>query len=143
MVRTMCTKLPTWQTSQYAVVALPAEVDASNADDVREHLLTLLNAGGPGASPLIADLTDTTFCDSSAINALLRANTRAGALGRRLYAAVPPGGVVRKVFEITGIPRAIPVCDDIGSAIAMAVVTSMDGAQGGEPSTTAADDRGR
>src|SRR4051794_20885388 len=110
MVRTMSSKLPTWHTSQYAVVALPEEVDASNADDVRQHLLTVLNAGGPGAGPLIADLTDTTFCDSSAINALLRANTRAGALGRRLYAAVPPGGVVRKVFEITGIPRAIPVC---------------------------------
>ena len=141
MVRAVSSKLPTWHTSQYAVVALPEEVDASNADEVREHLLTVLNAGGPGAGPLIADLTDTTFCDSSAINALLRANTRAVALGRRLYAAVPPGGVVRKVFEITGIPRAIPVCDDIGSAIAMAVVASMDGAHGGQRTAAASDDR--
>jgi anti-anti-sigma factor len=133
MVRTVASDLPTWHTSQYVVVTLPGEIDAANADVVRHHLLTVLNAGGPGAGPLIADLTGTTFCDSSAINALLRANTRAGALGRKLYATVPPGGVVRKVFDITGIPRAITVCDDIGSAIAAAVVAALDDAQAGEP----------
>jgi anti-sigma B factor antagonist len=142
MDRTVSSVLPTWHTSQYAVVALPKEVDASNADGVREHLLTVLNAGGPGAGPLIADLTATTFCDSSAINALLRAGTRAGALGRRLYAAVPPGGIVRKVFDVTGVTRAIPVCDDIGSAIAMAVVATLDDAHGGERTAAAPDGRG-
>jgi anti-anti-sigma factor len=143
MVRTVALDLPTWHTSQYVVVTLPGEVDGANADVVRQHLLTVLNAGGPGAGPLIADLTGTTFCDSSAINALLRANTRAGALGRRLYAAVPPGGVVRKVFDITGIPRAITVCDDIGSAIAAAVVAALDDAQAGEPAGAPPNSRGR
>jgi anti-sigma B factor antagonist len=131
MVRAVSSELPTFHTGQYSVIALPEEIDASNADDVRRHLLTVLNEGGPAAGPLIADLTATTFCDSSAINALLRANTRAVALGRRLYTAVPPG-IVRKVFEITGISRAVPVCDDIGSAIAMAVVEALDDTRGGE-----------
>jgi anti-anti-sigma factor len=127
MVRAVGPALPTWRTSRYTVVELPEQIDASNADVVREHLLALLNAGS-GTEPLIADLTGTTFGDSSAVNALLRAHTRARAAGRRLYVAVPPGGIVRKVFDITAVSRAIPICDDVGSAIAMAAVTAIDDA---------------
>jgi anti-anti-sigma factor len=123
MVRAVASVLSTWRTSRYTVVQLPEQIDVSNADSVREQMLALLNSGN---GPLIADLTATTFCDSSAINALVRAHTRAKAVGRRLYAAVPPGGVIRKVFDITGLPRVIPTCDDVGSVIAMAVAATVD-----------------
>jgi|1185.fasta_scaffold242743_1 anti-sigma B factor antagonist len=123
MVRAMVSALPTWRTSRYTVVQCPEQIDTSNADSVREHLLAELNTG---TKPLIADLTGTVFCDSSAINALLRANTRARASGRRLYAAAPSEGIVRKVFDITAITRLIPTSEDVGSAIAMAVVAALD-----------------
>jgi anti-sigma B factor antagonist len=123
MVRAVVPALPTWRTSRYTVVELPEQIDTSNADGVREQLLALLNSGG---EPIIADLTGTTFCDSSAVNALLRAYTRARATGRSLYAAVPPDGIVRKVFEITAVGRAIPTFDDVGSAVAAAVVAALD-----------------
>ncbi|WP_285573153.1 STAS domain-containing protein [Actinoallomurus iriomotensis] len=119
----MVSALPTWRTSRYTVVELPEQVDTSNADAVREQLLALLNSGD---EPIIADLTGTTFCDSSAVNALLRANTRARATGRPLYAAVAPSGIVRKVFDITAVARAIPTFDDVGSAVATAVVTALE-----------------
>ncbi|MGI5231932.1 STAS domain-containing protein [Actinoallomurus sp. CA-142502] len=119
----MVSALPTWRTSRYTVVELPEQVDTSNADGVREQLLALLNSGD---EPIIADLTGTTFCDSSAVNALLRANTRARATGRPLYAAVAPSGIVRKVFDITAVARAIPTFDDVGSAVATAVVTALE-----------------
>jgi hypothetical protein len=45
-----------------------------------------------------------------------------------MYAAVHPDGMVRKVFDITAVPRLIPTCDDLGSAIAMAVVNALDDA---------------
>jgi anti-anti-sigma factor len=122
----MTAGLPTWRTRLYTVVQLPDQIDTSNADEVRERLLALLNSGGSDAGPVIVDLTGTTFCDSSAINALLRTRTRASALGRRLYAAVAPGGIVRKIFDITAVSRVISVADDVGSAIAMAVETSLD-----------------
>jgi anti-sigma B factor antagonist len=130
MVRAVASAMPTWHTSRYTVVQLPEQIDVSNADGVREQLLALLNSG---SGPLIADLTATTFCDSSAINALVRAHTRARAMGRRLYAAVLPGGVIRKVFDVTGIPRAIPTCDDVGSAIATAVIAALDDGTTDEP----------
>jgi anti-sigma B factor antagonist len=117
MVWAKASSLPNWRTSLYTVVRLPERIDRSNADEIREQLLALLNADGSGAGPLIADLTGTTFCDSSVINVLVRAHTRAGGQGRRLYAAVPPTGVVRKVFDITAISRVIPTFDDVGSAI--------------------------
>jgi anti-anti-sigma factor len=125
MVRAMVSALPTWRTSRYTVVQLPEQIDTSNADSVREHLLAELNASA-SAKPLIADLTGTAFCDSSAINALLRAHTRARAVGCQMYAAAPSKGIVRKVFEITAIAHLIPTCEDVGSAIAMAVVAALD-----------------
>jgi anti-sigma B factor antagonist len=133
MVRAVTAGLPTWRTRLYTVVQLPDQIDTSNADEVREQLLALLNSGGSDAGPVIVDLTGTTFCDSSAINALLRTRTRASALGRRLYAAVAPGGIVRKIFDITAVSRVISVADDVGTAIALAVQTSLDDARNGRP----------
>jgi anti-sigma B factor antagonist len=131
MVRAVTAGLPTWHTRLYTVVQLPDQIDTSNADEVREQLLALLNSGGSDAGPVIVDLTGTTFCDSSAVNAVLRTHTRAKALGRRLYAAMAPGGIVRKVFDITAVSRVISVADDVGSAIAMAMRTTLDDTRNG------------
>lgn len=126
MVHPIPSALPTWQTSRYVVATMPVEIDISNAHDIRAQLFHLLDEGGTGAAPLIVDLTDTRFCDSTAVSALLHARTRATALGRRLYAVVNPRGSVRRIFDITGLPVLIQTFDDLGSAIALAVVTALD-----------------
>ena len=59
---------------QVAVVTLPAEIDVTNADMVREELLGVLNQG---AVLLIADLSKTSFCDSAGVSALVRIFRRA------------------------------------------------------------------
>jgi anti-sigma B factor antagonist len=59
-----------------AVVSLPAEIDITNADQVREDLLSVLNRG---AVLLIADLSRTTFCDSAGVSAVARSFRRAEA----------------------------------------------------------------
>jgi anti-anti-sigma factor len=125
MMSARATALPTRHTSRYTVVELPGEIDIANADDIREQLLCLLNADEPTGTPLIIDLTGTSFCDSSGVNAILRTHTRADAMGRRLYLAIRPGGVTRKVFEITAVSHLIPIHDDVGSAVS-AVVTALD-----------------
>jgi anti-anti-sigma factor len=103
---------------RYTVVQTPEEVDAANADEIRQLLLHALNASENG--PLIVDLTGTTFCDSSGLRALVRASIRATALRRGMYAVAPPSGLVRRIFEIAALPRLIPTHDDLASAIAMA-----------------------
>jgi anti-anti-sigma regulatory factor len=46
------------------IVALPPEIDAANAEQACEKLY---EAFASGAAVVIADLTATTFCDSSGI----------------------------------------------------------------------------
>jgi anti-anti-sigma factor len=129
MIHSMPSTLPTWQTSRYVVVTLPVEIDISNTDDVREQLLFLLEAGG---APLIVDLSGTRFCDATAVGGLLYVQRRADLLGRPMYAVVRARGLVRRVLDITGATALIPICDDVGSAIALAVVTALDTADGAQ-----------
>jgi hypothetical protein len=60
-----------------------------------------------------------------AVSALLRLRARIAPLGRRMYAVVPPNGVIRKVFDVAGVAHLIPVRDDVGSAIARAVTDTV------------------
>jgi anti-anti-sigma factor len=131
MIHSMPSVLPIWQTSRYVVVTLPDEIDISNAEDVSQQLRYLLEECAVGV-PLIVDLSDTRFCDAMAVSGLLRVQSRATALGRPMYAVVRPRGLVRRVFDITAASVLIRTCDDLGSAIAMAVVSALDEVDGGQ-----------
>ena len=48
---------------KHAVVTLPEDIDLSNAGEIREQLLTVINRG---AAVLIADMTATISCDYAA-----------------------------------------------------------------------------
>jgi anti-anti-sigma regulatory factor len=119
-MRSVEPSFPYWHTGRYTVACMPEQIDALNAPGVQEQLLRLLNAGGRSGLPLIADFGGTAFCDGSAINLLVRVHTRACALRRRMYAAVPPRGTARRVFQATGIHRLIPTYPDLASAISVA-----------------------
>jgi anti-anti-sigma factor len=88
-----------------AVVELPAEIDLTIADDVREALLSVLNQGALG---LVVDMTATTFCDSAGITALGRAIRRAGATGATMRLAATAQPVLR-VFSLVGIDRMVDI----------------------------------
>lgn len=97
------------------VVVLPAEIDVTNADEVHERLVTALTSG---AGAVVADLTPTFFCDSSGVHAIMRAHERAAARNVGLRLAVPPGGSVRRVLQLTGADRIMPVYASVQEAIA-------------------------
>ena len=118
--------LPVWRTARYTVAELPTEIDISNADEVEERLMAVATTDRPARVPLIVDLSGTTFCDSTAVSALLRVRARLASLERRVYAVLPPRGIIRKVFEVAAISHLIPFCDDLGSAVALAVVDALD-----------------
>jgi anti-sigma B factor antagonist len=99
-----------------AVVRLPAEIDLTIADDVREALLSVLNKG---ALALVVDMTVTTFCDSAGITALVRASRRADATGATICVAAS-GPPVLRVFSLVGIDRLIdihPTVDDARASL--------------------------
>jgi anti-sigma B factor antagonist len=97
-----------------AVVTLPAEIDITNADQIREDLLSVLNQG---AVLLIADLSATTFCDSAGVGALARTFRRADASQSemRLVITTP---AVRRVLTLTGIDRLLDLYPSVTAALA-------------------------
>lgn len=97
--------LPMDSGGRCAVVRFPDEVDVATAPRLRERLLILLNRGADG---IIADLGATRFCDSTGLSVLLRARTRANAMGTPMGVVLPDDGPVRKVFDVTGVADLFP-----------------------------------
>jgi anti-sigma B factor antagonist len=107
-------RYPVLWIGQAAVVTLPAEIDATNADQVREDLLSLINQG---AMLLIADLSKTTFCDSAGVSALVRAFRRAAASDSRMRLVVSTLAVQR-VLAITGVDRLLDIYPSVAASLA-------------------------
>ena len=97
-----------------AVVALPEHIGISNAGQVREELLSLINRG---ATTLIADMTATVSCDQAGAEAVLRARTRAAASGTELRLVVT-APVVARVLRLVGLDRTVSVYPSLEAAVA-------------------------
>jgi len=102
-----------WASGQ-AVVALPEHIGISNAGQVREELLSLINRG---ATTLIADMTATVSCDQAGAEAVIRARTRAAASGTELRLVVT-APVVARVLRLVGLDRTVSVYPSLDAAVA-------------------------
>ena len=88
------------------VVVLPPEIDVTNCDEVFEQLSEVL---APGVGTVVADMTGTSFCDSSGVHAIMRAYESAAARDITIRLAVSPDGSVHRVLELIGAARPMPV----------------------------------
>ncbi len=95
------------------VVTLAAEIDSTNCDQAAAVLALALY---PGVSVVVADMTRTTFCDSSAVRALVQAHNRAASQGIELRLVVNSDAVLR-VLELTGLTSTLRLYPDIDAAI--------------------------
>jgi anti-sigma B factor antagonist len=117
-----------------AVVALPEEIDVTNADAIGEDLLSALDRG---AVLLVADMSKTTFCDSAGVSALVRTFRRAvaGSSGLRLVVGTP---AVQRVLSLTGVDRLVDVFPSVAACLAGPYeVLSQGGHPGQQESATA------
>jgi anti-sigma B factor antagonist len=96
-----------------AVVALPGDIDYSNAAEINGHLAA---AFGPAITTVIADLSATTFCDSSALRELVFAYKLAAASHTELRVVVPAGFVAR-LLSRTGLDRLLAVYPTLQAAM--------------------------
>jgi anti-sigma B factor antagonist len=81
------------------VVALRGELDVASADSVRRTLLS-------SELPVVVDMADLTFIDSSGLTALVHASnelTKRG-LAFRVRGVSPD---LRRLFELTGLTKLI------------------------------------
>ena len=97
-----------------AVVALPEHIGASNAGQVRDELLSVINHG---ATTLIADMTATVSCDHAGADAIVRAWRRADSNGTELRLVVTAGRVSR-VLDLRGLDRQVSVYPSLEAATA-------------------------
>jgi anti-anti-sigma factor len=103
----------TWS-GKTAVVVGAGEIDTTNAEGLREALLSALNAEAAG---LVADLTGTTFLDSAGVTALVRASRRAADTGATFRLAVTALPVLR-VLNLVGIDRILQIYPTVADAVA-------------------------
>lgn len=96
------------------VVVLPPEIDVTNADQVYGQITA---AFGPGVGTVVADMTGTAFCDSSGVHAIMQANDDATAHDVRMRLAISPDTSVRRVLQLIGVGKVIPVHESLDEAL--------------------------
>jgi anti-anti-sigma factor len=97
-----------------ALVALPEHIDVSNAGQIREELLSVINRD---AEALIVDMTATISCDRTGADAVARAYQRA-VVSRTELRLVVTSGVVLRMLGMTGVGRLVPVYSSVEAALA-------------------------
>jgi anti-sigma B factor antagonist len=89
------------------IVVLEGEHELFTATKLQRRLEALIDEG----LALVVDLTRATFLDSSIVSVLLRARERARDAGTSYAIVLDESSAypVRRMFEITGLDRYLPV----------------------------------
>jgi anti-sigma B factor antagonist len=93
-----------------AIITMPAEIDAANADQVRQ---ALLGAASLDVAVLIIDMSGTTFCDSAGVRAVIAAYQQAAAAGTPLRLVTTS---ILRVFQVIGTDQLIPIYPTLEAA---------------------------
>lgn len=97
-----------------AVVTLPARIDTAAS----RRLCGQLGSALASAATVIADMTATTFCDSSGVRILILAQEQAAATGVELRLVAPSAAVLR-ALAATGADWLLPVYANLEDALTM------------------------
>jgi anti-sigma B factor antagonist len=97
------------------VIRLPAEIDATNAGRIGEELDS---AFASGVATVIADMTATTFCDSTGARELLLAHRKATADGIELRIVIPPSANIRRLSQLTGLDQMLAIYPNLAAVSA-------------------------
>ena len=103
-----------WSLGGLPIIAAPAEIDIANAHALRGALIA---AGDTDHATVVLDMTQTAFCDSNALNVLVRARNRAAAAGGEVRLVIRETSVLR-IIAVTGIDRMFPIFASLPEALA-------------------------
>ena len=96
------------------VVTAPAEIDVTNAEQLRA---VLLHSAARGHATILVDMTRTQFCDSAGLTVLVRAHKRAVAAGGELRLIIAAGGAVARIFAVTRLDLVFPLFGSLDEAL--------------------------
>src|SRR5215813_4704109 len=106
-------KPPTRSWARPVVVTLPAEIDVTNAAPIGGELSLAI---ADGAGIVVADMTGTTFCNSSGISMLVLAHRQAAAIGAELRLVVPAAAVLR-ALKLVRMDSLLPIYPSLDAAL--------------------------
>jgi len=96
----------------YLIVTAAGEIDISTVPRLRDCLFELAAAG----RPLVTDLDQISFIDSSGLAVLVGTAKRATACGGSLH-AVCSRPKIRQLFRLTGLDCLIPLAGTLDEAL--------------------------
>lgn len=108
----MDNRYPASGESKVAIVRMPDEIDIANAGRLVAELGAACDSG---ARIVVADMTNTTFCDASGARVLVMAQRRATEGGVELRVAVASPRV-RRVLVLLGIDTIVPIHPNLDAA---------------------------
>jgi anti-sigma B factor antagonist len=94
------------------VLSVAGEIDLDSSPRIADAVEDAFEAG---ALELWLDLSRVEFMDSSGVHLLLETHARLRDLNRRL-AVICPGGVARRLLDLTGATGLLPLYDDRAAA---------------------------
>ena len=95
------------ETPRALVVTVSGELDTTTAPELTAHLDQMTGDSGP----VILDMTDVAFCDSSGLNALL------GAVTRGVDVRIVGSRRVLKVLDLAGVTQSLKLETSVAGAI--------------------------
>jgi anti-anti-sigma factor len=95
------------------LVAVAGELDLASVPELR----AALEAAAQSGLPVVLDVSDVTFIDSTALGALLRANDELASDGPGMV-LVCPGGPVRRLLMLTRLEDRLTFAPDRTAAFA-------------------------
>ncbi|HET6850539.1 MAG TPA: STAS domain-containing protein [Gaiellales bacterium] len=86
------------------IVRLTGEHDLATVDALREQFEAV-----PAGEPLIIDLSDTAFLDSSILGVIVEAHARSAEDGGHFGLVVPEGSFAARLVDLAGLSDRLPV----------------------------------
>jgi anti-sigma B factor antagonist len=97
----------------WTVVTVHGEIDVATSPTLRERLIGLVNSGG---TRLVLDLEAVDFLDSTGLGTIVSLLKRVRTHGGDLR-LVCTEARIRRLFEITGLEKAVPLHASLDDAI--------------------------
>jgi anti-sigma B factor antagonist len=107
-LRTEVSEVKAW-----TVVTVHGEIDVATSPTLRERLIDLVNDGG---TRLVLDLEAVDFLDSTGLGTIVSILKRVRTHGGDLR-LVCTEARIRRLFEITGLDKAVPLYASLDDAI--------------------------
>lgn len=105
------------QTAQdVTIVVLRGEHDIRSAPQLRSRLRATVETG----NPVVVDLSEVTFFDSTVLHALLEADELAREKGHALTMQVGTSPMVRRILEVSGVTDRVVCAGDRDAALRLA-----------------------